>query len=1217
MPPIGGIGKVVLPKSAKGFTPTSGTPRGVSIPKAVRPPRSVVGAAISSAPRAVRQQATAAKQAHDAAYESFGAVKGQRAFKASQPHVGLGLSQRQAALELLGQAKSAQSTGEDRGTFITPLKPPKSSGGGGLLASILDPAAGAIKAIGSLGVVKNLGNDVVNLPSSTLQSMEQLGGAAWDDISHGRFGSANLGTALGTGKQTELESTVSRAAKQDALVNLLTGHPGRALTLAGQHPLGAILDATGAYGVAGKAAGAFARAGLAGDTAARYASAARAPRELADGIPGTAAVRHYSPNLATATVQKALDEQPALRTALRNARGAPITDRLGLTGDPRALRQQAALVYGTEKSRIAKLKADTAKALKEAKPKSKTEANVVPYIAAFGGGTDTLQHLHDLYTEAKAGVHGPLTPANQHMLDQHIANLHAALDKPNLDMPAIQHAADVYREQQGGFEQAKTALGLNDQAELSRALEKQYALARIPGTHYMTKPVIHPDSIAERRAAGAALREATNNLKVAQDTAARSQGAHAGASRAVADASRRLPLDPVNDNLQSHLLDLRDAIEQTRAEHRTHNGAVIDALKDHLDTAQQEYKLAKEHPKMLGGAVIEDPAARPVVSGPWKGMQLRGLTSEDVTHHLDQTGDHPAYVRMTNPERERPFTFPELRSEMDTKGSATGKVNTGRAAATGDWTPGYPALIRSQLHDVFKTGNAQLEQTFLKRFGLKDPEGNHFTPHNWEHAAAEYEARTGTKVVPVADRAAGNDKIVLMPKTAAKELKAQNALERPTAVGRFALRANRAFRNTVLPMSPKLPIMHTVENVSRGLLAGASPFSYGMARSVLEHMPEDAANRLRDLATPGGMGGHQASLDEEDLGRLNSAAKGPVRKAAGAPARGWANVAHHIIAFQRAIERHTQTAALGIHMRKTLQEWGHSWADANTHVSAYADELAKGYSDPALAEDAAKYVHQTMGQYNNFTARQRAFISRVAPFSPWYVNAAKLVYKGLPVRHPLKSAMIQDVAHANSAGWQKTHAGLPADLKSAVNIGPGHLLDVGKLTPVGLEKPSLAEVGSLIAPQWAGAAAALTGHDPFWADFKGPHTAYGKNAIAPFSTPGVLQAIDQLGQSFAGPVGSLARVIEEHGATPYNTSLPLFGKVQLKPNTQHGPANLLGGLNRVFNPFAGVWYSTTAKGPGLGSIGRPKGGIGKLKGSIGKAGAATTTTKRSTAGGEF
>jgi hypothetical protein len=236
--------------------------------------------------------------------------------------------------------------------------------------------------------------------------------------------------------------------------------------------------------------------------------------------------------------------------------------------------------------------------------------------------------------------------------------------------------------------------------------------------------------------------------------------------------------------------------------------------------------------------------------------------------------------------------------------------------------------------------------------------------------------------------------------------------------------------------------------------------------------------------------------------------------------------------------------------------------------------VAKGYHDPAVAEDAAHFVHRTMGQYNNFTARQRKFISRVAPFAPWYANAARLVWHELPVGHPLTTVLAQDIATANQPGWNATHSALPPDMKTFASLGPGHYLDVGRFTPIGIEKNPLEEGVPLAFPAYLSSFLAVWGKDPFGKDMYGPHTPYGKPGVAPLSWAAGLHAIDAILEGTAGPASAIARVLEGKGGTLYSDSMPLFGKAAIKPGSRHAGNDLSAGVNKVFNPFAGVYYGS-------------------------------------------
>jgi hypothetical protein len=131
------------------------------------------------------------------------------------------------------------------------------------------------------------------------------------------------------------------------------------------------------------------------------------------------------------------------------------------------------------------------------------------------------------------------------------------------------------------------------------------------------------------------------------------------------------------------------------------------------------------------------------------------------------------------------------------------------------------------------------------------------------------------------------------------------------------------------------------------------------------------------------------------------------------------------------------------------------------------------------------------------------------------------------------------------------------------------------------------------------------GQDPFGGDFKGPTTPYGQKADTDIARRG-LHAIDELLQGLAGPVGPVLRSVEGQGKTLYNTSLPMFGQYDTKPNSAHSVMGLpssgvLGGLARTFNPFYGTFLksratpTSTIPGPQL-KLTQPSGGPKGLSG---------------------
>src|SRR6185312_11417588 len=138
--------------------------------------------------------------------------------------------------------------------------------------------------------------------------------------------------------------------------------------------------------------------------------------------------------------------------------------------------------------------------------------------------------------------------------------------------------------------------------------------------------------------------------------------------------------------------------------------------------------------------------------------------------------------------------------------------------------------------------------------------------------------------------------------------------------------------------------------MERGNLARI-PADVARGRAILN--AADAADpelgaRLRTLLAPGGLSHSGVGAVGEDVGKLALEQSG-VRAAAQRFAHAAGSIPTGIIRMQRALERPAQYAALGAHGRTMIQEWGHSWLEANANVQKYAEDLAHGLADPAEA----------------------------------------------------------------------------------------------------------------------------------------------------------------------------------------------------------------------------------------------------------------------------
>ncbi len=696
---------------------------------------------------------------------------------------------------------------------------------------------------------------------------------------------------------------------------------------------------------------------------------------------------------------------------------------------------------------------------------------------------------------------------------------------------------------------------------------------------------------------------------------------------------------------------MKAALAQAHAERKAQGLGEIAATKDALKDAKDTHADLNGEPKVLKGLVIDNGDGT-----------VRRLGTDEIQAHMHAVGADPtAYVRMTPPNEG--FRNAVANWKLS-RGGSKGPRYTGASLKTGSYQPGYGILAQSQLASELRLQRAITHDDFATQMALAHSDGSlqRYTEHEAQHAAAAYEKEYGIPVTAVYDSPksltqAQHDNIAgMQDKQAAEQQLARDTMQNrivpthaaegevagngprnvllvpTTQVNRYLkhvavdtsgnktlMAINRKFRNTVLPTSTKWPVMHGIETPGRALLGGIGPKDLIRGYQVLQSMRDQGlgaeADRLENISTGGTHFAQQDQANREQMD-LPGAGPRPLHPLTGAVgqlpvikqvAAGYNAYTTRVFRGVRALEVAASKAALGSHVEQQIQELAVSWAKAHAQQGDLLHAVARGYADPRMVSDAARSVQAVFGKYNAFSPVTRRFIRSASPFAPWYLNAAKFVYHTLPVGHPLTSAILQSVNRAEDPSWVANHNvphssefGIPTgSLLSEIKTGPSDYVDVGRYGPFGAFTQGPSDYfTNLAVPQLSGAIRNLAGQDAFGTPLKGPQGAVTDKG------QWALQAVNSLLEGFGGPLSVGERIIENHGSTAYNTSK--LWAPQLKPDTHHGPPGLLGGLQRVLNPFEPTHLAkvVTPSSVGAGKIiperGKIIGSGGKIIGSGGK-----------------
>jgi hypothetical protein len=693
------------------------------------------------------------------------------------------------------------------------------------------------------------------------------------------------------------------------------------------------------------------------------------------------------------------------------------------------------------------------------------------------------------------------------------------------------------------------------------------------------------------------------------------------------------------------LIDTKNRIKAERIAEKQRTSSILAAKTDQLKDAKAAIKDTKgdKGRSSRPGNVVADTQRQVGHSNGAPTYAVRMVPPSEIERHMAQNGVDPAaYVNQSAP---RPIGFRAWASKYAfSRGGGKGPSYTGQGLLAGATEPGYRALSMSQLGSLAKLQKAEAHDRFVSTFAKRDANGDiqRYSKNEVQQAIADakaqphgidwapilthptsYKGVQAEKVVELQNRAGSDElgqrlvtpqqlandehpnlqNIALVPKAAIGReggLMATGKLPRGylghmqiDAMGSGGMAAvNRTFRNSVLPFSTKWWVEHSAEAGLRSLLVGAGPRDWQLTGKVLQSMRDqglhDAADRLESTFVGMHFGmGHHANMEAIGMPALHNDS-GVIRAAMNAhPAiqqihDGYMHLIQGIYSANRQIGLNAEKAVLGSHMAQQAREMFGNMQHATHLQQQYIDELARGYSNPALAADAGRYIHETLGQYSRFSPGYRAYIRNVAPFAPWYWNSLRFIYHTLPIKHPIVAAVSLDANRVNQDQWAAAHKspgekffGMPfGALASDIKTSPTGFVDIGRYTPAGaFTSGPLNWAASQISPVAQGSVYALMGLDPFGNTLKDAHG----RPIKDTGTRAAL-AINQLASGLTGPTPVIERAALSGGRSQAAGSTLV--NPEFKPNSSHNGGGLLGGLERTFWPFYPTYLrSQPALGP--------------------------------------
>lgn len=416
--------------------------------------------------------------------------------------------------------------------------------------------------------------------------------------------------------------------------------------------------------------------------------------------------------------------------------------------------------------------------------------------------------------------------------------------------------------------------------------------------------------------------------------------------------------------------------------------------------------------------------------------------------------------------------------------------------------------------------------------------------------------------------------VVLVPRIATERFTSQFA--RTDSMLRSVGKVTQQFRRTVLPYSTHWMLQIGSEAGLRAFIAGAlDPRYLRDGRQLMKRLKETEAGRAAGMETVNATfynARDPLAVHNLNPGTISSIAHSfpPTRVIIAAHNR-YANSFGHAM---YTLEHNARLMGLGKLAHREVAEFSRSWKNGVMLQAKALDELAhRMETNPALVAKLGRQIDDMFGKYNKFTPKQRAAIQSIAPFLPWYLNAAKYVFWNLPVHHPVASALmasLRQTINQDIKDGKQAPLGTYA-MQELARISPFGIFTPDSTTPsaAGLASGQQLVPGALL-PEAQGALYNYAGSNSFG---EGPLKSPSGHVKA--KSPGALAAASEsLLESFL-PLARYVREVQEGGKPAYGTSTVLSPQ----PEQGKGQTSV---ANRILNPFYS-FNRSKGSGPAYGS----------------------------------